>query len=118
MGCVLSLAAAAAGHADDAISAGDESLRAGGTYLDQMRAHLGRAFGYAQLGEASSSEDALASARTATDATQDDLDRAIVGLASAVLHNADEATYTEDLYKLGVDWQPWARAFRLMRSPR
>src|SRR5581483_4050766 len=118
MGCMLALAAAAAGHPQEAITAGDESLRAGGTYLDQLRAHIGRAFAYAQLGDRSASEDAMASARTIADATQDDLDRALVGLASAVLHNADEASYTEDLRALHVDWEPWMRAFRFMRSPR
>jgi tetratricopeptide (TPR) repeat protein len=116
--CVLSLAAAAAGRPDEAVSAGDEVGRVGGSYVDQIRAHLGRAFGYAQLGDAERSTQALASAKTLVDTTQDPLHRALVGLASAILHNADEASCQDDLRKLGVDWEPWARAFRLARNGR
>jgi hypothetical protein len=117
MGCVLALCAAAAARPQEAVAAADESLRSGGTYLDRLRAHVARAFGHAQLGAAGSAEDAIASARAIVDGTQDDLDRALVGLASAQLHNADDASYAEDLRGLHVDWEPWARAFRFMRSP-
>ena len=86
----------------DALSAGDESLRVGGTYLDQLRAHLGRAFGYAQLGDTIASEDAIASVRTIIEATQDALNKALVGLASAQLHNADDASYTEEEQRTGT----------------
>jgi class 3 adenylate cyclase/tetratricopeptide (TPR) repeat protein len=114
--CILSLAAAAAGRPDEALRAGDEVGRAGGSYVDQARAHLGRAFGYAQLGDTERSARALTSAKTIVDGSQDLLHRALVGLASAILHNADEASVQEDLRALGVEWAPWARGFRLARN--
>src|SRR5205814_1068673 len=46
--CTYSLAAAAAGRAEDAVRVGEEVGRVGGTYLDQLRAHLGRALGFAR----------------------------------------------------------------------
>jgi class 3 adenylate cyclase/predicted ATPase len=113
--CVLSLAAAAAGRPRDALAAADEALGTGGTYLDRLRAQIGRAYAHAQLGESAAAEDAMASARAIVEETQDDLNRALVGLASAVLHNADETSYEEDLRALGVDSVPWMRAFRCAR---
>jgi hypothetical protein len=95
---------------------GDVVGQVGGTYVDQIRAHLGRAFGYAQLGDADRSAYALTSASTIVNATQDQLHKALVGLASAILHNADEASCQDDLRALGVEWEPWARAFRLARN--
>jgi hypothetical protein len=115
---VLSLAAAAAGHPEQAIATGDEVGRVGGTYLDQIRAHLGRAFGYARLADDEKARTALASARRIADASEDDFHRALARLAEGVVGSvrgwADASTEEplEALTKLGVDAQTWERAFR------
>jgi tetratricopeptide (TPR) repeat protein len=121
--CVLSLAAAAAGEPAQAIEAGDEVGRAGGTYLDQIRAHLGRAFGYAQLADGEGARAALFSANRIVDATEDELHKALVGLAESVVQlelGGDFAPYAppinaprDRLEELGVAWRPWERAMRL-----
>jgi class 3 adenylate cyclase/tetratricopeptide (TPR) repeat protein len=112
--CVLSLTAAAAGKAQDAISAGDEVGRIGGSYLDQIRAHLGRAFGYAQLGEIEKARGAVASARTIAEGTQDDVHRALVRLASAIVDDdpQDLEIARARLVELEVRPAGWESIFR------
>jgi tetratricopeptide (TPR) repeat protein len=112
--CVLSLAAAAAGRPDEAIAAGETVGRVGGTYLDQSRAHVGRAFGYAQLGDTERASQAMTSAKTIVQTTQDSLDRALVGLAAAVLQDSGGGDDRDALELLGIEWRPWEDAFRRM----
>ncbi len=116
---MLSLAAAASGRAAEAVSAGDEVGSVGGTYLDQIRAHLGRAFGYAQQDDDVRARSALDSARRISEPSEDDLHRALVRLASSVIGTArgweDAAPSTdavEALAKLGVVAGSWETAFR------
>jgi tetratricopeptide (TPR) repeat protein len=121
--CILSLVAAAAGRPDEAITAGDEVGRVGGSYLDQVRAHLGRAFGHAQLGHDEALRAALESARRIVDATEDDLHKALVSLAECTVSSALGHDLAPDaqpinnardrLESLGVAWRPWERSFRL-----
>jgi class 3 adenylate cyclase/tetratricopeptide (TPR) repeat protein len=113
--CVVSLSAAAGGRPQEAVAAGDEVGRVGGTYLDQIRAHLGRAFGYVQLGEAERARTAIASARTIAEGTQDDLHRALVRLASALVDEGSEDldTARARLTELGVHAESWENAFRV-----
>ncbi len=117
--CVRSLAAAAAGHPAEAVAMGNEVGRVGGSYLDQTRAHLGRAFGHAQLGEDEKARGALGSARTIVDATEDDVHRALVRLAQSVVASArgwpdapDSREAVESLAKLGVGAGAWQSAFQ------
>jgi tetratricopeptide (TPR) repeat protein len=122
-GCILSLAAAAAGHAQEAVDAGEEVVRVGGSYLDRLRAHLGRAFGYAQLGTDDGVRSALDSAHKIVDATEDDLHIALVALAESAIASALGADLApaagpinsarDRLEELGVAWRPWEHAFRL-----
>ncbi len=118
--CVLSLCAAASGRPHDAVAAGDEVGRVGGSYLDQIRAHLGRAFGYAQLGDGERARSAIASARTITEGSQDDLHIALVRLASAIVdegEGSEEVTTARTrLAELGVDAGTWENAFRVASS--
>ncbi len=121
--CVLSLSAAAAGRAREAIAAGEEVGVVGGTYLDQIRAHLGRAFGHAQLGEDEHMRAALDSARRIVEATEDDLHKALVSLAVSSIASELGADLVSDadpinnarnrLEELGVAWRPWEQAFGL-----
>jgi tetratricopeptide (TPR) repeat protein len=122
-GCVRALAAAAVGRTDEAITTAEEALRVGGTYLDRTRAHLAQAFGHAQRGDNDQVRQALDSAREIVDASEDDLHRALVRLAQAVIafsRGAEAAPGAEPisacrdrLEDLGVSWRAWERAFRL-----
>jgi hypothetical protein len=121
-GCILALAAAAAGRASEAIAAGDEVGAVGGSYLDQFRAHLGRAFGYAQLEEPDRTAAALESARQIADATDDEAHKGLVRLAAATVSAALSSDYAPDaepinvvrdrLEQLHIDWRAWENAFR------
>jgi hypothetical protein len=117
--CISSLAAAATGRSAEAVSFGDEVGRIGGSYLDQIRAHLGRAFGYAQLGEDVKAKSAIASARRIVDPSEDEVHRGLVRLAQAVVGTArgwDDAMSVsgplETLSRLGVTAEAWEKAFR------
>lgn len=121
--CTLSLIAAAAGHPEEAITLGEEVTKVGGSYLDQARAHIGRAFGYAQLGDDAGVHRALEAARKSVENTEDVLNRALVGLAQCAIAMAVRADLApqasainearDRLETLGVTWRPWERAFRL-----
>ena len=115
----LSLTAAATGRAEEAVTLGGEVGRLGGTYLDQVRAHLGRAFGYAQLGEDTKARAALDSARRIADSSEDDYHRALTRLAESIVaaeRGFADAPATADalaaLTKLGVDAAAWEHVFR------
>ena len=120
--CVLSLSAAAAGRSREAISAGEEVGAIGGTYLDQIRAHLGRAFGHAQRDEPEHVAAALESARRIADATDDEMHKALVRLAAATIATTRGLEYAPDaeaindardrLEGLSIDWRTWENAFR------
>lgn len=117
--CVLSLVAATAGHPEQAVAMGDEVGRLGGSYLDQIRAHLGRAFGYTQLGDDEKARVALVSARRIADASEDDYHRALTRLAEGVVAGArgwTDATPVDEglaaMTKLGVDAKVWQRVFQ------
>jgi class 3 adenylate cyclase/tetratricopeptide (TPR) repeat protein len=116
---MLSLAAAGSGHPEEAITAGDEVGGVGGTYLDQIRAHLGRAFGYAQVGDDTRARTALESARRISEPSEDDLHRSLVRLAASIVgavRTWDDAAPVSDaveaLDRLGVAGRSWERAFR------
>jgi class 3 adenylate cyclase/tetratricopeptide (TPR) repeat protein len=116
---VLSLAAAAAGRGLEAVQAGDEVGRVGGTYLDQIRAHLGRALGYAQLGAAVEARSAISSATLIARGTEDEVNRALVDLAHGVVEDAlgedggPVITEASDrLVELNVKPESWERAMR------
>jgi class 3 adenylate cyclase/tetratricopeptide (TPR) repeat protein len=120
---MLALTAAAAGQPHEAVSAGDEVGGVGGTYLDQIRAHLGRAFGYAQLGDDTKARTALDSARRISEPSEDDLHRALVRLATSVVgavRGWDDAAPVVDaveaLGRLGVAGDAWERVFRAAAS--
>lgn len=119
-GCVFSLVAAASGRPEEAIAAGDEVGAIGGTYVDQVRAHIGRALGYARLGLAVEAGAATASARTLADGSEDVVHAALARLAEGVVGDAlgtGNATQVVDearsrLTGVGVAAEPWERAFR------
>lgn len=117
---MVSLAAAAVGESEQAVALGDEVGRIGGTYLDQVRAHLGRAFGYGRGGDDERARAAIGSARRIIDTTEDDLHRALVRLAESVLATArgwdDAPSVTESrqaLAVLGVMTESWERLFKV-----
>jgi tetratricopeptide (TPR) repeat protein len=116
---MLSLSAAASGRAAEAIAAGEEVGRVGGTYLDQIRAHLGRAFGFAQLGDDRRARSALDSARRIVEPSEDDLHSALVRLATGVVAGVrgwDDAIPVSDalesVARLGVVAEAWEKLFR------
>jgi hypothetical protein len=125
--CVYALVAAAAGRPQEAVTVGDEVGRIGGTYLDQTRAHLGRAFGHAALGAGVEARAAMDSARRIADTTDDVLTKALVELAEAILlfesvtMRRPQPAGTHELAieaarrleELGVKWHSWDRIFRL-----
>lgn len=122
-GCIYALTAAAAERPDEAIAAGGEVIRLGGSYLDRLRAYLARAFAHAQRGQHADTRTALDAARACVDATEDDLHKNLVSLATCAVASAvgnDVAPETEPinvvrdrLESLGVAWRPWEHAFRL-----
>ncbi len=113
------LSAAAVGRSDEAVQVGEEVGRIGGSYLDQLRAHLGRALGFARRGADIEARAALGSAHRIAATTEDKLNRAIVSLAEAVVGEnrgweggptlPDVRTRLSDL---GVNWEPWERFLR------
>lgn len=121
-GCILALAAAAVGRADEAVAAGEEVGRVGGTYLDRTRAHLGRAFGHAQLAHTSEVASALEAARAIVDETDDELHKALVRLAEATIASSRGGDFApaaepinavrDRLEELGIAWRAWEQAFR------
>jgi class 3 adenylate cyclase/tetratricopeptide (TPR) repeat protein len=120
--CILSLAAAAAGHPTEAIDAGDEVIEIGGSYLDKIRAHLGRTFGHTQLEQSDQSARALESALQIADGTDDDVHKNLVRLAAATIATTVGDDYAPEaepinvvrdrLEALSIDWRTWENAFR------
>ncbi len=121
---MLALAAAAAGRSQEAVTAGDEVGRVGGSYLDQIRAHLGRAFGHTQLSDEAKARSAIASARAIVDTSEDDFHKALVLLAEALVGGCfggsggptvDDAR--QRLANLNVQAEVWEAAFRKACTP-
>jgi hypothetical protein len=117
--CSYSLAAAAVGRAEDAVRVGEEVGRIGGSYLDQLRAHLGRAFGFARQAMDIETRAALGSAHRIAASTEDQLNRSLVKLAEAVIGDArwweggpSVAEARGRLAELGAQWEPWESMFR------
>ncbi len=121
----FALAAAAAGRSADAVRVGEEVGRVAGTYLDQLRAHLGRALGFAQQDMAIEARAALGSAHRIAAATEDQVSKGLVRLAEAVVGevrgwegNADVGDARNRLASLDIDFSGWEGFFRTATGPR
>lgn len=118
-GCILALCASAAGHPEESLEVGDEVGRLGGTYVDQVRAHIGRALAYARMNRAGEAEVAATSARTHADASEDLVHSALAELTEAIVYEAVGRAEPEAvdhartrLNDLGVNPDPWERSLR------
>lgn len=123
--CTYSLIAAAVGRADEAIRIGEEVGRIGGSYVDQIRAHLGRALGFAQKKMDIETRAALGSAHRIAASTEDQVNKGLVRLAEAVVGDIREWEGAAQLVEargrlsdLGAQWEPWETFFRTAAGAR
>jgi predicted ATPase/class 3 adenylate cyclase len=122
-GATFALAAAGSGRGADAVRVGEEVGRIGGSYLDQLRAHLGRALGYVQRGMTIEARAALGSAHRIAAGTEDQLNKSIVKLAEAVVSEVRGweggpgiAEARMRVTDLGADPASWEAFFRTAAS--
>lgn len=111
--CIHAIVAAAYGRGEEAVAAGDEAVAIGGSYLDRIRAHVGRALGYAQLGRAPEASEAAGEARRVADASEDVVHKLLVRLVQATIDGTEDAAEVRSqLERAGVSAEPWENAFR------
>ena len=121
LGGVLTLAHAAAGQADEALSIAKQLANVrGGTYMDRILMHWGCAVAFAQQGAVTDAVAALDEAHDLAFSTDSRVVRAISSLARARIFEqlhvpaAAEATNEANLalHGLGIDAHGWSTAFQ------
>jgi tetratricopeptide (TPR) repeat protein len=118
--CIHALCAAAAGHGAEAIEAGEEVARIGGSYLDRIRAHIARALGLAQLGRSDEAIAAVDEARLVANGTDDIVHQLLTRLAEGVIGDIAGSERAHELLadvrlrlrEAGISSDPWEHAFR------
>jgi hypothetical protein len=98
---------------------GEEVGRIGGSYVDQFRAHVARALGYARRKEDIETRAALGSAKRIADASEDVVSHGLIRLTEAVIGDVLRWEGTPDLdgarhqlMAVGIDAEPWERMLR------
>jgi tetratricopeptide (TPR) repeat protein len=118
---IATLTRAAAGRLEDAVAAAESLGPQDGSYLDRVRAHMGRGLAYAQLGRRFACRGAFDAALEIVDGTSDQLHQALVRLARGLAfeslgmpESGEGVTGArEKLRRLGVVHDGWDVALRL-----
>lgn len=118
--CIHALCAAAAGRSEEAVAAGEEVARTGVSYLDHIRAHIGRALALARLGRSDEAAAVIAECRRIANATDDVVHQLLTRLAEGVLDDTGGSQRAQELIQdvrlrlseAGISAEPWEQAFR------